>query len=66
MRAVRKKRTRVLIDGPGWDSVRLPAAVAHRYCLDDAVERLTTPDKPQRFVPRTKYPKLREKPHGGV
>jgi len=44
VRAVRKRRTRVLAAGPGWDCVRLPAAVAHLHSLNEAVERLTIPD----------------------
>jgi DNA-binding transcriptional MerR regulator len=44
VRAIRKRRVRVLVGGPGWNSVRLPAAVAHLHSLHDAVERLTIPD----------------------
>jgi DNA-binding transcriptional MerR regulator len=44
VRAIRKKRVRVLVAGPGWNSVRLPAAVTHLHSLHDAVERLTIPD----------------------
>jgi hypothetical protein len=42
VRAIRKARTPVLVAGPGWDCVRLPAAVAYLHSLNDAVERLTT------------------------
>ena len=44
VRAIRKARTPVLVAGPGWDSVRLPVAVAYLHSLNDAVERLTTRD----------------------
>ncbi len=40
VRALRRTRTPVLVAGPGWDRVRLPAAVAYLHSLTEAVERL--------------------------
>jgi MerR family transcriptional regulator, light-induced transcriptional regulator len=44
VKAVRAAHTRVMVAGPGWDSVRLPAGVAQLHSLDDAIQRLTAPD----------------------
>jgi MerR family transcriptional regulator, light-induced transcriptional regulator len=44
VKALRAARTRVLVAGPGWDTVRLPAAVLQLHSLDDAVQRLTASD----------------------
>jgi DNA-binding transcriptional MerR regulator len=41
VRALRKARPRVLVAGPGWDAVRLPAAVTYLHSLSEAVECLT-------------------------
>ncbi len=45
VQALRRARPRphVLVAGPGWESVRLPAAVTYLQSLSDAVERLTAP-----------------------
>ena len=37
-------QTQVMVAGPGWDSLPLPAAVAQLHTLDDAVQRLTSAD----------------------
>ena len=44
VKKVRAAHTRVMVAGPGWDSVRLPAAVARLHSLGDAVGRLTAAD----------------------
>lgn len=41
VKEVRAASPRVMVAGPGWDSVHLPAAVAHLHSLDDAIRRLT-------------------------
>jgi hypothetical protein len=44
VKAVRAARTRVMVAGPGWDSVRLPTRVTYLRSLEDAVQRLTASD----------------------
>jgi DNA-binding transcriptional MerR regulator len=44
VKAVRAARTRVMVAGPGWDSVRLPARVTYLRSLEGAVQRLTASD----------------------
>lgn len=43
VRAMRKARAPVLVAGPGWEAVRLPAAVTYLHSLNEAVERLAAP-----------------------